>query len=113
MSGAVVTIGSGAARPVRSRFLRGPVRARTELAMRDALKPWGLPLHRYRFTLERMSKPTYQDHHGIWQGWIGDIPAQGTFTHRRTGARIVIPGIWLGGDGQVLQYGTQYGDLAL
>lgn len=106
-----VTIGFTNARPARVKFLRGPIRAKVEAELREHLKPWGLPLRRYRFTLERGEVPTYQDHHGRWQGWYEQIPVQATFTHRGTGAKIVITEIWLGDDGEVLQFGTQYGDL--
>ena len=109
-----VTIGMGTApHPVRATFLRGPRRARIEEQLREDLKPWGLPLHRYRFTVERFERPTYQDHHGQWQGWWEDVPLAATFTHRSTGAKICITEIWIDDDGKILQYGSQYGDLTL
>lgn len=108
-----VIIGLGTSRPARSKFLRGPDRAKIETQLREHLKPWGLPLDRYRFTVERSEVPTYQDGQGHWQGWYENIPVCATFTHRSTGARIVITEIWLGDDGEILQLGSQYGDLTL
>lgn len=110
----VVTIGMGnTPKPVRATFLRGPRRARIEEQLREDLKPWGLPLDRYRFTVERFETPTYQDHHGRWQGWWDNVELQATFTHRTTGAKICVTGIYIDDDGKILQYGTQYGDLTL
>jgi hypothetical protein len=109
----VVTIGFTSQRPARAYFLRGPKRARIEAQLREELKPWGLPLHRYRFTVEASERPTYQDHHGQWQGWWRNIPLQAAFTHRGTGAKIVVTEIWTGDDGEILQWGTQYGEMTL
>lgn len=109
----VVSIGGFGRPPVRAYFLRGPKRARIEAQLREELKPWGLPLHRYRFTVEASERPTYQDHHGQWQGWWRTISLQATFTHRGTGAKITITEIWTDDNGEILQWGTQYGDLTL
>ena len=109
----VVSIGGFSRPPVRVHFLRGPKRARIEAQLREFLKPWGLPLNRYRFTVEASERPTYQDHHGQWQGWWENIPVQATFTHRGTGAKITVTEIWIDDDGEILQMGTQYGDLTL
>lgn len=111
--GHVVTIGGFGPKPVRAKFIRGLRRARVEEQLREALKPWGLPLHRYRFVLERSQTPTYQDHHGIWQGWGDDISLQAAFIHRTTGARITVTQIWDDGEGRILQWGTQYGEMTL
>ena len=108
-----VTLSFTNRKPARAYFLRGPKRARIEEQLREHLKPWGLPFRLYRFTVEASERPAYQDNHGQWQGWLRDIPVQATFTHRRTGAKIVITEIWIGDDGEILQMGTQYGDLTL
>lgn len=108
-----VTIGFTNRRPVRAYFVRGAKRAAVEAQLRDYLKPWGIPLHRYRFTLERAEHPTYQDNHGRWQGWWQDEPLQATFTHRVNGSKITVTEIWIGEHGEILQVGTQYGDLTL
>ena len=108
------TIGMGSARPpVRATFLRGPRRAKIEEQLREELKPWGLPLNRYRFTVERFETPTCQDHNGRWQGWREDLRLAATFTHRSTGAKICITEIWTDDDGKILQWGSQYGDMTL
>jgi len=113
MTMATVTIGLGISKPARATFLRGPKRAAIEAQLREHMKPWGLPLDRYRFTVERCETPTYQDHRGRWQGWWEHYDLQATFTHRSTGAKIVITSIWIDDDGKILQMGTQYGDLTL
>lgn len=113
MSTGVVTIGFTNQKPARAYFLRGPRRAAIEAQLRENLKPWGLPLHRYRCTVERFETPTYQDHHGQWQGWLESIPLGATFTNRNTGAKICITDIWIDEAGTILQCGSQYGDLTL
>ena len=80
MTTGIVTIGFTNEKPARAHFLRGPRRAAIEAQLREDLKPWGLPLHRYRCTVERFEAPkTYQDHHGQWQGWWDNIPLAATF----------------------------------
>ena len=109
-----VTIGmSSAPRPARATFLRGPRRTAIEAQLREELKPWGLPLNRYRFTVERFETPTYRDHNGHWQGWWENIQLAATFIHRTTGAKICITEIWTDDDGKILQWGSQYGDMTL
>ena len=67
-----------------------------------------LPFHR-----RALETPTYQDHHGHWQGWWDNLQLAATFTHRTTGAKICITEIWIDDDGKILQYGSNYGDLTL
>lgn len=113
MASGVVTIGGFGSKPARAHFVRGPKRARIEEQLREHLQPWGLPLHRYRCTVERSEEPTYQDGHGRWQGWWEHYDLQATFIHRSTGARIAITSIWIDDEGKILQMGTQYGELTL
>lgn len=113
MTTSVVTIGFTNQKPARAHFLRGPIRAAIEAQLRENLKPWGLPLRRYRCTVERFGTPSYQDNHGQWQGWWETIPVCATFINRNTGAKICITEIRIDDDGKILQYGSQYGDLTL
>lgn len=102
-----------APRPCKVRFVRGKIRARIEAQLREYLAPWGLPLHRYRCTVTRASigEGPYTASGQIF--YRDDIPLSATFIHRRTGAHIAITQIWIDDDGEILQMGSQYGELTL
>ncbi|MEV1170833.1 hypothetical protein [Nonomuraea sp. NPDC049784] len=97
----------------RKRALSGsPLYQRIEKQLRaDILQPWGLPLEEYDCAVER-DEPAGSAEYGLFTARsLESLTA--TFTHRRTGARIVITAIWADDDGKIIQCGSNYGDLTL
>jgi hypothetical protein len=80
--------------------------------LREAeLATWRLPLDEYDCAIERdWPEGTTLD------GWFisrSQEALTATFTHRETGAKIIVTGIWVDDDGEIIQRGTNHGDLTL
>jgi hypothetical protein len=97
----------------RSRPLSGaPLHRRIERQLREGiLAPWHLPLDEYDCEIERDYAPG-----STTDGWFisrSEESRTATFTHRETGAKVIVTAIWVDDDGQILQSGSNYGDLTL
>lgn len=97
----------------RSRPLAGaPLHRRIEAQLRDeTLAPWHLPLDDYDCTIER-DEPAGSASYGVFIA-RSEESLTATYTHRETGAKIHVTGIWVNDDGEIIQHGTNYGDLML
>jgi hypothetical protein len=97
----------------RKRPLSGaPLYRRIERQLRtECLAPWCLPLDEYGCAIERDDPPGSELVGMFIRRSLESLTA--TFTHRTTGARIVVTAIWVDDDGQIIQSGSQYGDLTL
>lgn len=97
----------------RTRPLVGaPLYRRIEAQLRDEiLAPWHLPLDEYDCTIER-DEPEGSASYGVFIA-RSEESLTATYTHRETGAKIHVTGIWVNDDGEIIQHGTNYGDLTL
>ena len=97
----------------RRRPLSGaPLNRRIERQLREeVLAPWHLPLDEYDFEIERDCPPG-----STTDGWFisrSEESRTATFTHRETGAKVIVTAIWVDDDGEIIQSGSNYGDLTL
>lgn len=82
------------------------LRTRIIQQISEALAPWGLPLDTYDARVTQDGQVMY--------GRFEEFPScTVTFTQRETGVEIVVTRVYTNDDGEVTQYGTQYGALTL
>lgn len=103
-----------APRPCRVATCAKRFSARVERECRQALAQFGLPLDLYSCVIERGSTGEGPYYEGGGIQWHEDETVTATFTHRETGAEVVVTEIWADRrTGKVYQFGTQYGALTL
>jgi hypothetical protein len=100
----------GAPLATGNRRLRGIALHRTiERQLREELEAWGIPLDRYDCQVQGCGGGLIA---GLFVA-LEHLALEARYTHRETGAELIVPAIWVDDDGKILQLGTNYGALAL
>jgi hypothetical protein len=99
--------------PAKAATVAKRLGVRVERQLRQELTRFGLPLDLYDCVVERASIGEGPYYDGGRIGWYELPHVKATFTHRETGAEIVVTEIHTDDRGKILQFGTQYGALTL